>query len=144
MLKILRYIVGYVWILSIWVIPSAYGYSISDCKVKNFWDFFNAFSESIEMQRACTLFPLDKIELVFVQDELSPKMHVLKIEQVSFPLIINKETRLKQHISLETKTKNNKKAKVVLYKQDTGYQIIYRFVKKKASWQLIKIEDWSV
>ncbi len=143
-LKKVFYFVVFVCVLNICHTHTALGYSADiHCQAKSFWDFFDQFSESVEMQKACTHFPLDKTELITEENDLSPKIIQLTREQVHFPLILNKDNRLKKQIHLKIESKNNKKAIVVLYKPDTGYQIVYLF-KKKKKWQLVKIADWSV
>lgn len=152
-LKIASYFIA-AWLFSgSFVSPSYANQSQSDvpisaaqqkiCKAKNFDDFFDSFTENIEMQKLCTHFPLQKLELVEEQDDLIPKLVKLSDEQIIYPLILTKEHQKEQQLRLKILTINNKIAKVTLYKPDTGYQVIYRFKKKKI-WKLIKIEDWSV
>lgn len=114
------------------------------CKAKNFDGFFYRFIENVEMQKLCTHYPLQKLELVEKQDNLTPKIIKLSKEQVLYPLILTQQQQKEQKLNLKILTINNKIAKVTLYKPDTDYQIIYRFKKKKKTWKLIKIEDWSV
>ncbi len=113
------------------------------CKAKNFDDFYQRFTENVEMQKLCTHYPLQKLDLVEEQDDLVPKLVKLGREEVIYPLILTQQEQKDKVLSLKILTINNKIAKVTLYKPDTGYQVIYRF-KKKNNWQLIKIEDWSV
>jgi hypothetical protein len=117
----------------------------STCEAKNFDNFFNKYTESIEMQKLCIKLPLEKLELIEEQEDLMPRTQNLSLEQMTFPLIITQKTIKDQNLALKVLIINNKKARVELYKQDSGYKIIYRFKKyKNKKWKLIKIEDWSI
>lgn len=113
------------------------------CKAKNFDVFFKKFTESIEMQKSCTRFPFEKLELSEEGEEMVPRKLQLRSEQITYPLILSKKQQIEQNLNFHIEIKNNKKAKVILYKPNTGYKMVYRFIKKK-TWQLIKIEDWSI
>lgn len=151
--KITCYLVG-LWVLSSTPISLIYAQEYSShkseifqqkpsCKAKNFDVFYKRFTENIDMQKLCTHFPLQKLELVEEQGDLVPKLVKLTREQITYPLILTQQEQKEQVLNLKILMINNKTAKVTLYKPDAGYQVIYRF-KKKKTWKLIKIEDWSV
>ena len=119
------------------------GQQAAICQAKNFTDFLNHFTESIEMQQQCTKFPLKKTELVELEDDLVPQTKKIALDQMTFPLIVSMQARQEQKLSLKINVNNNKKAQVVFYKPDTGYRISYRFIRKN-TWQLIQMEDWAI
>lgn len=133
------------WLLTPFVGNIAYAseQQKNGCKAKNFDAFYTEFIENIEMQKLCTHYPLQKLEVIETQGDRVPKVVKLNREQMTYPLILTKHEQQAQRLSLKILTINNKTAKVTIYKADTGYQVIYRF-KKKNTWKLIKIEDWSV
>jgi hypothetical protein len=123
--------------------PKTISKSSISCKAKNFDAFLEKFTESIEMQKLCTRFPLEKLELKEEGEEMAPSKQQLLSEQITYPLILPKKQQIEQNLNFNIEVKNNKKAKVILYKPDTGYKMVYRFMKKN-TWQLITIEDWAI
>lgn len=114
------------------------------CPSQEFPEFFSAYSNSEIIQRAFLRTPL-KMQQLDLNTEPEPKPIIKKLNysQIKFPLLPLRAERDAELLALRIDQWSEKKAKVTLFKQDTGYQITYFFIKNKC-WILIAIEDWSI
>lgn len=99
------------------------------CPSTDFHKFLAAFIDSIELQKAFTRLP----------KKFYPT--------VTYPVIPNATDRKTDRITLRVTELKNNRAKVILDKAETDYQLAFTFTKetfkKKACWQLIRIDDLS-
>lgn len=114
------------------------------CPAQKFPEFFAAYANSEAIQRTFLLMPL-KVQRLDLDAEPEPKPVVkkLKYQQIRFPLVPLRAERDSKLLSLRIDKWSEKKAEATLFKQDTGYQITYLFVKNEC-WALAAIEDWSI
>lgn len=114
------------------------------CPAQNFPDFFSAYTNSETIQRTFLRIPL-KMQRLDLDAEPEPKPVVkkLKYAQIKFPLFPLRAERDAKLLAMRIDKLSEKKAEATLFKQDTGYQVTYFFVKNEC-WVLTAIEDWSM
>jgi hypothetical protein len=114
------------------------------CPAQEFSEFLEAFSESQEVQRAFTKYPLEKQQVdVNATPEPKPFTRRLERQQVEFPLIPNKAERKAQSLDLRVDPLAAGQVRLTLLQSDTDYQVSY-FFRKDACWELERIEDASL
>ena len=113
------------------------------CIGSNFSEFFEVFSEDVAVQKRFTKFPLRKMMLVDAEPEPKQQIRYISSDKISYPIIPPSEKRKKEGLTFKTENGDKRNKKVVLFKEDTGYQVVY-FFKKSDCWNLVKIEDWSL
>ena len=114
------------------------------CPSQDFSEFLKVFSENIVIQRAFTKYPLKKWQLDLDSDpEPKPVLRNLRSSQISFPVIPGESERNLKSLTFRIEKIESKKAKLLLMKADTDYQISY-FFSKNSCWNLDRIEDWSL
>lgn len=114
------------------------------CPSKNFADFLNAFTESVEIQKAFTKFPL-KIQMLDLDSEPDPMpvIRFLNKRKISFPVIPSALIMKSESLSVKVYDINKRLVTVMLSKSDTDYKVYYSF-RKIYCWELYYIEDWSL
>ncbi|WP_157381305.1 hypothetical protein [Tepidiphilus margaritifer] len=114
------------------------------CPSQNFPEFFFVYANSETIQRTFLRIPL-KVQWLDLDVEPEPKPVVkkLKYAQIRFPLLPLRAEREEKSLSLRIDKWSENKAEATLFKQDTGYQVTYFFVKNEC-WVLTAIEDWSM
>ncbi|MGE4397988.1 MAG: hypothetical protein AB7D29_00585 [Campylobacterales bacterium] len=107
--------------------------------------FLDNYIESIEFQRQHTKIPLEKLT-IDPAAEPEPKTieSVLAQNKVVFPLIQSKKEQLKNGLKFKIMELTSNDAKAFLFKEDTGWQVLYIFKKFGNTWQLVRIEDHSL
>jgi hypothetical protein len=116
----------------------------TQCPSADFRVFLSAFTESIQIQKLFTHFPLEKLQVdVDADPEPKPVTKSLDRSHVSFPVIPNSAERTKNNLGIRIDNIDSSEAKVALRKEDTDYQVTYFFV-KNSCWKLTRIEDWSL
>lgn len=114
------------------------------CPSQEFAGFLNAFAENVEIQKAFTKFPLKRQQLdLEAEPEPKPVLRLLSRSQVKFPIIPNAAERKTKSLNFRVDELNARRAKVILVKSDTDYQVSY-FFRKNSCWKLEHIEDWSL
>jgi len=114
------------------------------CPSQDFLEFMEAFSESTEVQRAFTRFPLERQHLeVSAEPEPRPLVRKLGRDQVELPVLPNKDERKAKSLGLRVEKLASTQAQVVLEKSDTDYRVSY-FFSRAACWELERIEDGSL
>lgn len=130
----------------------ATGYSVNKlpvttilaCPSRDFHIFFRDFTEKIEIQRTFTSFPLAKQVLdLHVEPEPKPIQLSLSRNQVSFPLLPDRQHRKLRSLDLKLDELSPAHSRVTLKRADTDYQILY-FFSLRECWYLDRIEDWSL
>lgn len=118
--------------------------NILNCPSENFSEFLIVFSNDEKFQHEFLKIPLEiqKIDLNSDSEPI-PVLNILNAEQIVYPLIPLELERKKKSLDLRVDELTRLKAKVTLYKKDTGYQISY-FFNKDFCWRLERIEDWSI
>lgn len=114
------------------------------CPAQEFPEFLSAYANSEIIQRTFLRVPL-KIQQLNLDADPEPKPVVkkLKYSQLKFPLLPLRAERDAKLLALRIDKWSEKKAEATLYRQDTGYQVTYFFVKNEC-WVLAAIEDWSM
>lgn len=114
------------------------------CPAQNFRDFLSAYANSETIQRAFIRTPLKTQKLdLDAEPEPKPVVKKLKYSQLKFPLLPLRAERDAKSLALRVDKSSEKKAEATLFKQDTGYQVTYFFIKNEC-WALAAIEDWSM
>ena len=114
------------------------------CPAQKFPEFFAAYANSEAIQRTFLLVPLKTQRLdLDAEPEPKPVVKKLEYEQIRFPVVPLRAERESKLLSLRINKWSGKKAEATLFKQDTGYQINYLFVKNEC-WALVAIDDWSI
>lgn len=117
------------------------------CPTQNFSDFLDIFSESEEVQKAFTQYPLTKQQINF-DAKPYPKLYTknLGYQQISFPLVPDEATREAKSLSFiidQDSIGAVRKGKAFLTSY-TGMYITYSFEKKKGCWRLTSMNDQSL
>lgn len=114
------------------------------CPSPSFPAFFAAFSDSVAVQKSFTDYPLTHVMLDHaVQPEPRQVSKQLPQTRLSFPLMPPNAVRTKQGLAFRVDEASDKNAKVTLFREDTGYQVVYYF-RKDACWKLERKEDLSM
>lgn len=114
------------------------------CPSTDFSVFLKAFADAEHVQRAFTADPLRKQQLdPDAEPEPKPGTRWLKRQEVSFPVIPPSLERARDSLELRVVEVSGDKAKVMLEKPNTDYQVSY-FFDRKDCWRLVGIEDWSL
>lgn len=85
-------------------------------------------------ETCCGLRPLD-LNLRPARSESGPKS--------LFPVLPNEQTRARQGLSLRVRERTSSRVEVMLWEEDTGYQVVYVF-ERNTCWMLVLIDDQSV
>lgn len=113
------------------------------CPSAKFPAFFAAFADSVPVQKAFTDYPLAHVLLDHaVQPAREIKVQLQK-DKLSFPLIPPRTQRKRAGLAFRTDDVTEQNAKVSLFKEDTGYQVVY-FFHKDGCWKLERKEDRSL
>jgi hypothetical protein len=114
------------------------------CPAQKFPEFLSAYANSEAIQRTFLRIPL-KMQRLDLDAEPEPKPVVkkLKYAQIKFPLLPLRAERDAKLLAMRIDKLSEKKAEATLFKEDTGYQVTYFFVKNEC-WVLTAIEDWSM
>lgn len=114
------------------------------CPAAAFPAFFAAYADSAALQKAFTVYPLAH---VLLDHAVQPQPREIKVElpkaKLSFPLIPPRAERKRAGLALRTDEVTGVSAKVALFKEDTGYQVVYIF-RKDGCWKLERKEDRSL
>ena len=113
------------------------------CPSKDFPTFLAAYMNSIDVQKAFTLEPLQKLTTVDAEPEPKQVRHLLGSRELEFPLIPDAKTIDMRGLILQITDRDQFSAAVKLQKPDTGYQVIYRF-SFDTCWVLNEIQDDSI
>lgn len=113
--------------------------------ISDFDVFFHEFTESIEFQKSHTLFPLEKLIIMNAIPEPKEVAKFLTKEQIMFPVIKNEKEFISDGLvaKIEQKDISGNLIVVNVFKDDTGWQVLYIF-KKDGAWKLVRIEDRSI
>lgn len=114
-----------------------------DCSRQSFPEFLSHFSADVSFQRQSVVYPLVKMQVIDAEPEPRPHTTRQSQEEVVFPVMPDRNTRDADGLMLETESVRATDAKVLLYKPDTDYQVMYIF-ERTACWQLTEIQDWSL
>jgi hypothetical protein len=113
------------------------------CPSASFPVFFAAYADSVALQKAFTDYPLAHVLL----DHSAEQPREIKVQlpkaKLSFPLIPPAATRKRAGLAFRTDEVSAGSAKVMLFKEDTGYQVAY-FFRKDGCWKLERKEDRSL
>lgn len=116
----------------------------STCPSREFSAFLSMFSESVDIQRDFTRYPLERQHLdLGTSPEPKPVVRSLQRNQVSFPVIPGAAERKLKSLSLRVENVDYGAVKLLLVKADTDYQVVYLF-RRDSCWSLYRIEDWSL
>src|SRR5690606_38109614 len=105
----------------------------ADCSHRSFPEFLNHFSTDVSFQRQAVAYPLVKMQIIDAEPEPLPHTTRISQEEVVFPVMPDKSKRDADGLMLETESVRATDAKVLLYKPDTDYQVIYLF-ERAACW----------
>lgn len=116
----------------------------SQCFSKDFSGFFVHFSNSTEVQKSSTHFPLEKLHIdIDAEPEPAPVVESLDASKVNFPVFPAEAERRAKGLVIRVDEQDVQHARVVLTKEDTDYQVLY-FFQKNMCWALVRMEDWSL
>lgn len=120
------------------------GSSRISCPAADFPIFIRVFSSDINVQKMFTRYPLRK-QWLDPDAEPEPKKIIQNLgrHQISFPILPLRAERVRRSLEIRIDDVTASKAKITLFKLDTGYQVSY-FFEKSSCWRLIRIEDWSL
>jgi hypothetical protein len=113
------------------------------CPSAKFAAFFAAYADSIPLQKAYTDYPLAHMLLDHAAEPAREIKVALPKEKVGFPLIPPRAQRKRAGLAFRTDDVTPQSAKVSLFKEDTGYQVVY-FFRKDGCWKLERKEDRSL
>jgi hypothetical protein len=113
------------------------------CPSDKFPAFFAAYADSAALQKTYTDYPLAHVLLDHSKAEPKEIKVQLPKAKLSFPLIPPRAERKRAGLALRTDEVTEKTAKVSLFKEDTGYQVVY-FFRKDSCWKLERKEDRSL
>lgn len=122
--------------------PSAAGQARgAACPSDSIADFFRAFAESPELQRA---YAASTVETAFVdwntQPEPAESVEPILREKLHFPLVPNQAAQQQKGLRYRETASGENRVTVVLEVPDTDMQLRYTF-RRDACWTLIKIVD---
>ena len=114
------------------------------CPAQQFPAFFAKYADSVPVQKAYTDYPLAHIMLDHAAQP-GPREMKLKLAKakLTFPLIPAAAERKRAGLAFKMGDADQRKASAILFKEDTGYQVVYVF-RKDACWKLERIEDRSM
>jgi hypothetical protein len=114
------------------------------CPSASFPAFFAAYADSVALQKAYTDYPLAH---VLLDHSSEPEPREIKVQlpkaKLTFPLIPPAGARKREGLAFRTDEVSANNAKVMLFKEDTGYQVAY-FFRKDGCWKLERKEDRSM
>jgi hypothetical protein len=113
------------------------------CPSEKFPAFFAAYADNVALQKAFTDYPLAHVLLDHAKAEAKEIKVQLPREKLSFPLIPARAERKRAGLAFRTDEVTEQNAKVSLFKEDTGYQMVY-FFHKDGCWKLERKEDRSL
>ena len=113
------------------------------CPSAKFPAFFAAYADSVALQRAYTDYPLAHMLLDHAAEPAREIKIALPKEKVGFPLIPPRAQRKRAGLAFRTDAVTGQNAKVSLFKEETGYQVVY-FFRKDGCWKLERKEDRSL
>ena len=126
------------------VLALAAGAAQAACPAQKFPAFFSSYADSVSVQKAYTDYPLAHSMLDHAAKP-GPREMKLKLAKgkLSFPLIPGAAERKRAGLALKVDEAGAGKAMATLFKEDTGYKVVYVF-RKDACWKLERIEDKSM
>jgi hypothetical protein len=114
------------------------------CPSDQFPAFFAKYADSVALQKAFTDYPLAH---VLLDHAAQPEPQEIKVQldkaKLSFPLIPPRAERKRAALAFRIDEVKEQNAKVSLFKNDTGYQVVY-FFRKDGCWKLERKEDRSL
>ncbi|MES2317485.1 MAG: hypothetical protein V4631_08305 [Pseudomonadota bacterium] len=114
------------------------------CPSAEFPAFFAAYADSAAMQKAFTVYPLAH---VLLDHAAQPQPREIKVQlakaKLSFPLIPPRADRKRAGLAFRTDEVSGDRARVSLFKEETGYRVVYNF-RKDGCWKLEGKEDRSL
>lgn len=113
------------------------------CPSAKFPAFLAAYADSVALQKTFTDYPLAHVLLDHAAEPAREVSVQLQRDKLSFPLIPPRAQRKHEGLSMRTDEADAQHAKVSLFKEDTGYQVVY-FFRKDACWKLERKEDRSL
>ncbi len=116
--------------------------SFAKCPSNDFDVFLKKFTENIEVQRAFTGFPLEKLSIVDAHGEPKLLTEFLKREQIFFPLVPDTKKRELKNIDIWVDHLTDFSAEITLRNRSENYKSVSLFFTKDVCWKLTKIEDW--
>ncbi len=126
--------------------PPANNESLSlACPSQDFAEFFEVFSERIDLQQAFTVWPL-KYSAIDVEAEPAPApVHsLISFQNAKFPLVPGKTERKEYSMNLmEINKISPNHVEVQLGKDDTDFLVSYFFT-LDSCWKMYRIEDHSL
>ena len=119
------------------------------CGIENFDNFFEVFSESVEFQKAHTLFPLGELwlDMGAAFEPVSEEEIVISPADEEFPIFPNKEERDAKDLLLEKEVLRKEGGEVItsvriITRLSSGWNVFYLFEHNQC-WRLFRIENHS-
>ena len=114
------------------------------CPSQKFDAFFSSYADSVAVQKTYTDYPLAHTMLDYAAKP-GPREMKLKLARakLSFPLLPGAAERKRAGLALKVDEAAGNRATATLFKDDTGYKVVYVF-RKDACWKLERIEDKSM
>jgi hypothetical protein len=114
------------------------------CPSAKFPVFFAKYADSVALQKAFTVDPLEHVMLdhAAVPEPRQVKSTLAKAA-LSYPLVPAKAVRKQQGLALRINEVSGTHASATLFKADTGYLVTY-FFRNDGCWQLERREDLSM
>jgi len=111
------------------------------CEEADFIPFAERYIENVDLQKKFTKTPLKESQIIDSTSK-TPIFRNINKKKPLFPIIPSREARKKEGLKVRFEL-DKTIGRVVLYKEDTDYMIIYIF-KKNSCWNLIAIQNWSL
>ncbi|MBF0308382.1 MAG: hypothetical protein HQL56_02475 [Magnetococcales bacterium] len=114
----------------------------STCPSREFMKFYNIYTESIDVQKLFTIYPLEVMALAKSSgSDYEIVVNNIAVENLPFPLIDSREAMKAKSIELHTfEYITPRFVQVVL--QGNNYNVSYFFT-FNSCWELSGIDDWS-
>lgn len=117
----------------------------SPCPSDEFQVFFDAFTDSMSVQKAFTRWPLASVSLdPAAQPEPAQVTRQIARHQATFPLLMTVQRAAQDGLEVSVQELGDGRTIVTYAKPDTDYQLRYRFRFNGQCWQLVGIQDDSL
>lgn len=113
------------------------------CPAYDFAKFSREFTESVDVQKAFTKYPLLRTWLVDGPLEPVEERGYFEESKLEFPIIPNAAERLRDGLRMDVTDRTSASAKLMVWIDDTDAMIIYHF-EKHGCWYLTKKENQSL
>jgi len=115
------------------------------CPSQDFAEFFQAFSDSVEVQRA---FTGDSVDFTTVDAEAQPEPREITVNRplaaIVFPIVPDTAEQRREGLSAKFDKTEDGMARVTLEKPDTDYRLVYVFGDGDDCWALYAKVDTSL